>query len=58
MSFVKCIRQIGEIRGLLPVGVNIMAVFATATHTVRCVLSKRLSLHSEIIYNSNLSMQI
>ena len=47
--FRKSIRQIGEIRGLLPAGVNIMALSASATRTVRCVVSKRLSLHNPFI---------
>ena len=47
--FCKSIRQIGEICGLLPACVNIMALSATATRTVRCVVSKRLSLHNPFI---------
>ena len=58
MCFVKCIKQIGEICGLLPAGVNIMALSATAACTIRCVVSKRLSLHTEFIHTSSSSMQI
>ena len=48
-SFRTSIKQLGEIRSLLPSGINIMALTATATKYVRLAVSKTLCLHNPFV---------
>ena len=41
--------RIGEVRSLLPIGVNVMAVTATATKTIRYSVSKTIGLKSPYV---------
>lgn len=44
-KFRTSFSKIGELRSLLPVGVNVMALTATATMQTYCVACERLSMH-------------
>ena len=48
-TFRTCFRQLGELRSLLPDGVNIMALTATATKPVRLFVSKQLCLYKPFV---------
>ena len=48
-TFRKHIKQIGEVRSLIPSNVNIMALSATCTRPVHQVVSRRLSMHDPFL---------
>ncbi len=48
-SFRPVMDRIGEVRSLLPIGVNVMALTATATKTIRLSVSKTIGLKSPYV---------
>ncbi len=48
-SFRPVMDRIGEVRSLLPIGVNVMAITATATKTIRYSVSKKIGLKSPYV---------
>ncbi len=45
-TFRSSLRRIGDIRSLIPPGVNVMALTATASKTLRCDVSKMIGMQS------------
>ena len=52
-TFRSSLRRIGEVRSLLPVGVKVMAVTATASKTLRYSVSKAIGLHNPFVLSMN-----
>lgn len=48
-SFRPVMDRIGEVRSPLPIGVNVMALTATATKTIRYSVSKTIGLKSPYV---------
>ena len=63
MSFKKFFSQVGELRSLIPAGVNIMALMATATADTLSTVSQRLCMANPVIvalppYRDNIAYQV
>ena len=48
-TFQPLLLRIGEIRSILPKGVNVMALTATATHQLRLEVSRIIGLQNELV---------
>ena len=48
-TFRSSLRRLGEVRSILPCGVRVMAVTATATKTLRYSVSKTIGLHNPYV---------
>lgn len=49
MTFREALLKIGEVRSLLPQNVNVMALTATATHTLRMELAHVIGMKSPVM---------
>ena len=48
-TFRSTLRRIGEVRSILPIGTNVMALTATASKTLRYSVSKTIGLHDPFV---------